>query len=49
MGECGIIEMATLKPVCIEKFSEYPALGRFYLHDNGVTVAVGVVKNVAYK
>ncbi|TFK75939.1 eukaryotic polypeptide chain release factor 3 [Pluteus cervinus] len=30
-------------PICVEKFSEYPQLGRFTLRDEGRTVAIGKI------
>ena len=38
--------MKPLKPVVIEKFSEFPPLGRFAIRDMGQTVAAGVVLDV---
>ena len=35
--------ITTKAPVCIEKFSEIPALGRFTLRDEGKTIAVGEI------
>jgi elongation factor 1-alpha len=32
--------------MCVEKFSEYPPLGRFAVRDMRQTVAVGVIKEV---
>jgi elongation factor 1-alpha len=37
------------KPICVEPFAECPALGRFILRDMGITVAVGVIKEVELK
>ena len=33
----------TTAPICLEKFSDYPQLGRFTLRDEGRTVAIGRV------
>jgi elongation factor 1-alpha len=35
--------------VCVESFSEYPALGRFAVRDMKQTVAVGIIKSVQKK
>jgi elongation factor 1-alpha len=35
--------------MCVEKFSEYPPLGRFAVRDMRQTVAVGVIKEVEKK
>lgn len=45
-GDVAIIKMKPLKPVVIEKFSEFPPLGRFAIRDMGQTVAAGVVLDV---
>jgi len=45
----AIIKMKPLKPVVIEKFSEFPPLGRFAIRDMGQTVAAGVVLDVVPK
>jgi len=48
-GDIAIVKIQPLKPVVIEKFSDFPALGRFALRDMGQTVAAGVVLNVTPK
>ncbi|MFH0884414.1 MAG: translation elongation factor EF-1 subunit alpha [Candidatus Micrarchaeota archaeon] len=48
-GDVAIVKIKPLKPVVIEKFSEYPPLGRFALRDMGQTVAAGVVLDVKPK
>mmetsp|Transcript_1944 Transcript_1944/g.4096 ORF Transcript_1944/g.4096 Transcript_1944/m.4096 type:complete len:434 (-) Transcript_1944:1186-2487(-) len=45
-GDACIVEMAPLKPLCVETFAEYPPLGRFAIRDMRQTVAVGVIKSV---
>jgi elongation factor 1-alpha len=45
-GEAAIIKFAPIKPMVIEKFSDFPALGRFAMRDMGKTVGIGVVTNV---
>jgi len=35
-----------LKPMVIEKFSDFPPLGRFAMRDMGKTVGIGVVMDV---
>ena len=42
-GDIAIVKIQPLKPVVIEKFADFPALGRFALRDMGQTVAAGVV------
>lgn len=41
--------MIPLKPLCVEKFADYPPLGRFAVRDLHQTVAVGVIKSVEKK
>jgi len=48
-GDVAIIKIQPLKNVVIEKFSEYPPLGRFAIRDMGQTVAAGVVLDVTPK
>jgi elongation factor 1-alpha len=48
-GDVAIVKIKPLKPIVIEKFSEYPPLGRFALRDMGQTVAAGVVLEVKPK
>ena len=44
--EGGIIKMKPVKPLCIEKLSDFPQIGRFAIRDSGRTVGVGVVKDL---
>jgi len=48
-GDVALVKIQPLKPICIEKFSEFPPLGRFAIRDMGQTVAAGVVLNVTPK
>ncbi|KAJ1974805.1 translation elongation factor EF-1 alpha [Dimargaris verticillata] len=45
-GDAAIVKMVPSKPMCVEKFQEYPPLGRFAVRDMRQTVAVGVIKGV---
>jgi len=45
-GDVAIVKIKPLKPVVVEKFSEFPPLGRFAIRDMGQTVAAGVVLDV---
>jgi elongation factor 1-alpha len=38
--------MTPQKSVCVEKFSDYPPLGRFAVRDMKLTIAVGIIKEV---
>jgi len=48
-GDVAIVKIKPLKPVVVEKFSEFPPLGRFAISDMGQTVAAGVVLDVVPK
>lgn len=45
-GDAARIRVQPLKPVVVEKFSEFPALGRFAMRDMGMTVGAGIVLEV---
>lgn len=42
-GQKVIALIETTAPICVERFSDYPQLGRFTLRDEGKTVAIGKV------
>ncbi|CAF1571721.1 unnamed protein product, partial [Didymodactylos carnosus] len=48
-GEAAMIKMIPSKPMCVEKFADFPPLGRFAVRDMRQTVAVGVIKDVEKK
>jgi len=48
-GDVAIIKVRPLKPVVLEKYSEFPPLGRFAVRDMGATVAAGVVLDITKK
>ncbi|OYT46079.1 MAG: translation elongation factor EF-1 subunit alpha [Desulfurococcales archaeon ex4484_42] len=45
-GQSAIIRFKPIKPMVIEKFKDFPALGRFAMRDMGKTVGIGVVIDV---
>ncbi len=45
-GEAAMVKFHPIKPMVIEKFSDFPALGRFAMRDMGKTVGIGVVTEV---
>lgn len=45
-GDIAIVKIKPVRPTVIEKFSEYPPLGRFAIRDMGMTIAAGVVLEV---
>ena len=48
-GDVAIVKIQPLKPVVVEKFQEFPPLGRLAIRDMGQTVAAGVVLSVTPK
>ena len=48
-GEAAIVVLTPIKPMVVEKFADYPPLGRFVVRDLKQTVAVGVIKDVLHK
>ncbi len=45
-GDVAIVKIRPMKPCCAEKFSDYPAMGRFAMRDMGQTVAAGIILDV---
>jgi len=45
-GQSAIIRFKPIKPMVVEKFRDFPALGRFAMRDMGKTVGIGVVIDV---
>jgi len=45
-GDAAIVKFVPLKPVCLEKYSDFPQLGRFAIRDMGRTIAAGIVVDV---
>ncbi|MDE1871491.1 MAG: translation elongation factor EF-1 subunit alpha [Candidatus Micrarchaeota archaeon] len=45
-GDVAIVKIKPTKPICIEKFSEFPQLGRFAIRDMGETVGAGIILDV---
>jgi translation elongation factor 1A (EF-1A/EF-Tu) len=48
-GDIAIVRIKPSRPIVVEKFSDFPALGRFAIRDMGQTVAAGVVLDVVPK
>ncbi len=48
-NESAIVKLIPTKPMCVERFADYPPLGRFAVRDMRQTVAVGVIKDVEKK
>ncbi len=45
-GDTAIVKFKPIKPLCVEKYNEFPPLGRFAMRDMGKTVGVGVITDV---
>jgi elongation factor 1-alpha len=45
-GEVAIVTFKPIKPLVIEKFSDFPALGRFAVRDMNRTIGIGIVTDV---
>lgn len=43
-GQKIVALIETSAPVCVERFADYPQLGRFTLRDEGKTIAIGKVR-----
>ncbi len=48
-GDVAVVRFKPLKPIVLEKFAEFPPLGRFAIRDMGQTVSAGVVLDVVHK
>jgi elongation factor 1-alpha len=42
----AVVRLVPSRPLVIEKYSDVPQLGRFAVRDMGITIAVGIVKDV---
>ncbi len=45
-NEAAIVKLQPIKKLCIEKYEEFPELGRFAVRDMGRTACVGIVKDL---
>ncbi|MET1160709.1 MAG: translation elongation factor EF-1 subunit alpha [Thermoprotei archaeon] len=45
-GDAAIVKFKPIKPLVVEKYSDFPALGRFAMRDMGKTIGIGVVTDV---
>jgi elongation factor 1-alpha len=45
-GDIAVVRIKPTRPVVVEKYSDFPPLGRFAVRDMGQTVAAGVVLDV---
>ncbi len=45
-GDAAVVKLVPIKPIVLEKQSDFPELARFAIRDMGMTVAAGVVLDV---
>ncbi len=48
-GDVAIVKIKPMKPICLERYGDFPQLGRFAIRDMGQTVAAGVILEVVKK
>lgn len=48
-GEVGEVKLIPQKPLCVERYREFPELGRFFVKNLKETAAVGVIKDFTPK
>ncbi|ADI32742.1 translation elongation factor EF-1 subunit alpha [Staphylothermus hellenicus] len=46
MGDAAIVRFKPIKPLVVEKYSDFPPLGRFAMRDMGKTIGIGIVVDV---
>ncbi|EIE22483.1 hypothetical protein COCSUDRAFT_47906 [Coccomyxa subellipsoidea C-169] len=42
-GQTAVVEISVARPMCVELYTDYRALGRIALRDGGHTIAVGII------
>uniref|UniRef100_A0A7G3B0L8 Putative translation elongation factor ef-1 alpha/tu n=1 Tax=Lutzomyia longipalpis TaxID=7200 RepID=A0A7G3B0L8_LUTLO len=45
-NSCALVEIETVKPICVEKYSDIKELGRIMLRVGGVTIAAGLITEI---
>jgi elongation factor 1-alpha len=45
-GDNAIVRFKPIKPLVIEKYSDFPQLGRFAMRDMGKTIGIGIVTDI---
>ncbi|XP_037934134.1 HBS1-like protein [Teleopsis dalmanni] len=43
---CALVELETIRPICMELYSDFKELGRVMLRVSGVTIAAGMVTKI---
>ena len=46
-GQTAILEVTLARPMCVELYADFRALGRIVLRDSGQTIAVGIITALA--
>ncbi|CAF1236998.1 unnamed protein product [Adineta steineri] len=47
-GDTAFVKIIPMKPICVEKFVDYPSLGRFAIRDIKLTIAIGIIKDATH-
>ncbi|XP_059621376.1 protein HBS1 [Phlebotomus argentipes] len=45
-NSCALVEIETIKAICVEKYSDFKELGRIMLRVGGVTIAAGLITEI---
>ena len=45
-NEAAIVELSPIKKMCLERYEDFPEMGRFAVRDMGRTACVGIVKEI---
>ncbi len=45
-GQSAVVEVTPTRPLCLEEYAAYRALGRVALRDCGRTIAVGIISGL---
>jgi elongation factor 1-alpha len=48
-GDVALVKIKPTKPICVEKYSDFPQLGRFAIRDMGETVGAGIILDIVQK
>ncbi|MCL5412731.1 MAG: elongation factor 1-alpha, partial [Candidatus Marsarchaeota archaeon] len=45
-GDIAIVKVKPTKPISLEKYSDFPQMGRFAIRDMGETIGAGIILDV---
>jgi elongation factor 1-alpha len=48
-GDSAFVRLVPKRPLCVEPFEKFPAMGRFAIRDMKTAVAVGIIKEVVHR